>query len=52
LHVGPRYRCDKPNQWYGWAPNNKEVSISTTLKGMGRAILEFGNCWKTGKVIF
>ena len=38
--------------WYGWNPNDKQASISTTLHGFGKAVLEFGNCWKTGKVIF
>ena len=37
--------------WYGWAPNDKQASISTTLHGIGKAVLEFGNCWKSGKVV-
>ena len=37
--------------WYGWNPNDKQASISTTLHGSGKAVLEFGNCWKSGEVI-
>ena len=37
--------------WYGWNPNDKQASISTTLHEFGKAVLEFGNCWKTGEVI-
>ena len=37
--------------WYGWNPNDKKASISTTLHGEGKAVLEFGNCWESGEVI-
>ena len=31
--------------WYGWANFKTEGSISTVMKGSGRAKLDFGNCW-------
>ena len=35
--------------WFGWNDSG-EASISTTLHGSGKAILEFGNCNKNGNV--
>ena len=37
-------KCSAGN-WYGWTNFKPEGSISTTLKGNGRARLFFGNCW-------
>ena len=31
--------------WYGWTNFKTEGSISTVMKGSGRAKLDFGNCW-------
>ena len=40
----------KCSNWYGWTsiasnPNASIGSISTTFNGIGRAQLDFGNCW-------
>ena len=37
--------------WFGWKGGNGVGSISTTLHGNGKAILEFGNCYTNGKVV-
>ena len=36
--------------WFGWGNSNTVGSLSTTLKGNGRAELDFGNCFSRGKV--
>ena len=41
---------DKCSNWYGYIPNDDVGSISTTFKGSGRARLDFGNCYKNGRV--
>ena len=48
---GLQYAYCSEYSWYGWAPKDKQASISTTLHGIGKAVLEFGNCWKSGKVV-
>ena len=40
--------CSK-GSWFGFAYPG-DGSISTVLNGNGKAVLEFGNCWTTGKV--
>ena len=42
------YECSKAS-WYGW-DHPGDASISTTLHGTGKAILEFGNCQNAGNV--
>ena len=42
--------CGKGQAWYGWSSSADVGSISTILKGNGRAKLNFGNCWDTGIV--
>ena len=37
----------KCSNWYGWNGNADIGSISTTFNGVGRAQLDFGNCWTT-----
>ena len=41
------HRC---SNWYGWTSANPIGSISTTFNGIGRAQLDFGNCWNSGNV--
>ena len=41
------HRC---SNWYGWTSSNSIGSISTTFNGIGRAQLDFGNCWNGGTV--
>ena len=43
-----QWGCAKAS-WFGWTWPG-EASISTTLHGKGKAILEFGNCHKMGNV--
>ena len=47
-------RCGKKSfqLWFGGdgGVTDREASISTTLNGIGKAILSFGNCWKNGIV--
>ncbi len=38
------------NNWYGWKPWNPRGSITTTFNGIGRAKLDFGNCFKHNTV--
>ena len=38
------------SNWYGFLNNNSSGSISTTFNGIGRAQLDFGNCWNGGAV--
>ena len=33
------------SNWYGWTSGDPRGSISTTFNGIGRAQLDFGNCW-------
>ena len=33
------------SNWYGWTTQANIGSISTTFNGIGRAVLDFGNCW-------
>ena len=49
------YAGHKCSNWYGWTsfasnPNASIGSISTTFNGIGRAQLDFGNCWSGGTV--
>ena len=49
------YAGHKCSNWYGWTsiasnPNASMGSISTTFNGIGRAQLDFGNCWNGGTV--
>ena len=37
--------------WHGWNAGAAEGSISTTLHGSGKAILDFGNCNWGGTVV-
>ena len=41
---------DKCSNWYGWNGNLDIGSISTTFNGIGRAQLDFGNCFTEGTV--
>ena len=34
------------SNWYGWTSGNPIGSITTTFNGIGRAKLDFGNCWR------
>ena len=43
-------QCGNGHAWYGWSGGANVGSISTILKGNGRAKLNFGNCWNTGIV--
>ena len=43
-----KWGCTKAS-WFGWDWPGA-ASISTTLHGKGKAILEFGNCHKNGNV--
>ena len=36
------HRC---SNWYGWTSAGPIGSISTTFNGIGRAKLDFGDCW-------
>ena len=38
------------SNWYGWNGGPSIGSISTTFNGIGRAKLDFGNCWMNGNV--
>ena len=42
--------CMQAASWYGWNYPG-DSSISTTLHGNGKAVLEFGNCNSGGKVV-
>ena len=39
------YAGNRCSNWYGWTSANPIGSISTTFNGIGRAQLDFGNCW-------
>ena len=39
------YAGHKCSNWYGWTTQATVGSISTTFNGIGRAQLDFGNCW-------
>ena len=39
------------SNWYGWNGNADIGSISTTFNGVGRAQLDFGNCWTSGTFV-
>ena len=39
------------SNWYGWEGNAPIGSISTTFNGVGRAQLDFGNCWTGGTYV-
>ena len=41
------HRC---SNWYGWTSSHPIGSISTIFNGIGRAQLDFGNCWTGGAV--
>ena len=41
---------NKCSNWYGWTSAGPIGSISTTFNGIGRAQLDFGNCWTGGAV--
>ena len=41
---------DVCSNWYGWDHGSWIGSISTTFNGVGRAQLDFGNCWTSGIV--
>ena len=44
-------RCLESASWFGYGYDSPgESSISTTLHGTGKAILEFGNCHNAGNV--
>ena len=34
------------SNWYGWKPHVPTGSITTTFNGIGRAKLDFGNCFE------
>ena len=45
-------RCLESASWFGYGYDSPgESSISTTLHGNGKAVLEFGNCYTQGNVI-
>ena len=39
------------SNWYGWTAGTPIGSISTTFNGVGRAQLDFGNCWTGGTFV-
>ena len=38
------------SNWYGWKKGNPSGSITTTFNGIGRAQLDFGNCFNHNTV--
>merc|ERR1719186_1953372 len=36
--------------WFGWSSSSKVGTLSATFTGHGEAIVDFGNCWNSGKV--
>ena len=46
--VGDHDLCG--NGWNGYADGSKQAQLMTTLKGQGRATVEYRDCWKQGFV--
>ena len=47
-HVGNQKLCG--NGWNGYAGGANQAQLITTLKGQGRATVEYRDCWKQGFV--
>ena len=48
----PTYaKCAGTSTWYGYSSGSTVGSVAASLKGTGRATLNFGNCFTSGKVI-
>ena len=47
-HVGNQKLCG--DGWNGYAGGANQAQLITTLKGQGRATVEYRDCWKQGFV--